>query len=595
MCNYKYINKGKNNDGKSCAYPQYYSKYNETLINELPIDEDGFCLFHSKNEEWKIQNKFKERFFELIEFKEIKNKDLDKLKWGHKFSGFIFPKYEKFEFNELQFSNSLDFSTCIFNVPVSFLNLTLPNIDFQHSIFKSGVLFKNCIFKDTLYSQKSTFDDGIHFLECKMPQYIMFDNSTFNNITNSAGCEVSIKKCTNLNYVSFESAKIAPRFTLDFTDINDETVFNNCTFQNEFFLENATIDNVVSFKEAKFTLEANTNPMNSAISFFNILLTENAKIQFVGQYPQEDVVKSELGIAFKETPTKGTISFENFNLNKIYPDDKVSLLKLEKEGVVEIGKGCRKYYAQTDIFAIATNDSTQSIITEIINVFCNYFKLNESYNLGIEITERTTTELKYFYFTDEVIEKAEFVSKIKRNETKLWDTLSNLTNVALTAISTDNINLMDCLIQLDGWWKMLGLRVVKNRIDVANLTHLVNAISLDKKNEDEVTQLFKQINQQFTKAIENNQLILNLPNMSNINFNAEVKAVTINDYSQQILQISKDNNWSQEEQEKVTKIVEIVKAEPQEKKESKLKELAQEWLPTIAGMVSEAVKPFVGL
>ena len=81
--------------------------------------------------------------------------------------------------------------------------------------------------------------------------------------------------------------------------------------------------------------------------------------------------------------------------------------------------------------------------------------------------------------------------------------------------------------------------------------------------------------------------------MRDIHFTATT--VTINVFSKQILQLSKDNNWSQDEQDKVTKIVELVKAEPQEKKESKLKELAKEWLPTIAGMVSEAVKPLVGL
>src|SRR6202008_672649 len=58
----------------TCPYIQFYDRIRSsgTIVQSptnprvLPIDDHGVCLFHSKEVDWKRQNDFKARFFELV-------------------------------------------------------------------------------------------------------------------------------------------------------------------------------------------------------------------------------------------------------------------------------------------------------------------------------------------------------------------------------------------------------------------------------------------------------------------------------------------------------------------------------------------------
>ena len=100
MCRYKYEDKGSNRYGKPCIYPNFFSEHNKKFIEGLSVDKDGYCLFHSKNNQWKIDNDFKGKLFELIKVISEIHFNVEKYKWHYFFSGFNFPNYDSFNFEK---------------------------------------------------------------------------------------------------------------------------------------------------------------------------------------------------------------------------------------------------------------------------------------------------------------------------------------------------------------------------------------------------------------------------------------------------------------------------------------------------------------
>ena len=59
---------------KSCPYSEIYHEFNNKisdinkrkLDDDLPLDKNGVCLFHSTDLEWKKKNRFITRFYDLL-------------------------------------------------------------------------------------------------------------------------------------------------------------------------------------------------------------------------------------------------------------------------------------------------------------------------------------------------------------------------------------------------------------------------------------------------------------------------------------------------------------------------------------------------
>ena len=448
MCRYRYENKGLNRNYKPCIYPKFFSIYKEKFAVDLLIDKEGYCIFHSKNNKWKIDNNFEGRLFELLKVVSEININLEKHKRDYFFSGFCFPNYDSFKFDKVQFIGSVDLSNCTFNCRVEFLNMSISSLNIQHATFNEKLYINNVDFENSIFSSNATFHKGLSFINCDLQRNLLFINCTFNNKDETSYCEIAIKQCKSVHYLSFEGSIIKPTVSIRKSSFDYELNFNHCTIENEFLFEQSRINGTISFIETEFTLKENINPMMSGTHFENIEISEKGKIIFKGKHPQDEMIKNELSIHFKDKP-KGLISFENFNLNKIYPKFKARLFELEKEGIVEIGKGCRKYFCQTEIFIIAASKATQTLVLDIVKVFCNYFELQENFNLGIEIVERNKALIRYYYFTDEEISYDKFLEKINHTEYNLWETFSNLSRYSINSIK--DIEKRNLLVDIAGY------------------------------------------------------------------------------------------------------------------------------------------------
>lgn len=613
MCNYKYEKKLNHLYNKPCIYPDLYTLYSEQFgqTKQLPIDDEGYCIFHSQNVQWKNENKFTEVFNELLSVVTEINKGKGKAARTYNFSGFHCCAEDSLPLSIDRFllDNPFDFSFSVFANGLSITNSENLSLDIEYARFSDIFKVENTNLIDS-YCSNAIFDNGVRFFNCQFEGNTFFENCTFKSGNKSKYCEFEIKNYPNgksVNYISFQNSEFDLSTVFQNIIFNQEVNFINSTFSDEFIFDTIEVNGVINFKEGAFLLSNNTNPMYGSAHFAKLKINKDGRIVFKGKQPFEDMIKGELTMGFNSEP-EGIISFENFNLNKIYSKSKSRLLELEKTQKVEIGKGCRKYHCQTEIFTIETSSSNQDLILDIVKVFCNYFKIEQGVNIGVEIVKRTESEIHYFYFTDEEITEAEFKNRIKRNETDLWDTLVNLTERAQKAVSTDNIGLIDCLLDLNNWWKKIGMRVIKNQLDARDLTKVAHSISLDKASEELIVKAFQEINNRFNAALENNSrlIIANPITMNNIVFNGKTEITGGN-----IIAGNQTNFNTEEKLEGVSRTLKeypidedqmkliikrvgkILKESKPEKKESKWSKFIKEWLPVLTEAGVNAIKPFV--
>lgn len=533
MCNYKAKYK---DDEYKCPYPSLYKEF-KTIFPEtdfeisLPIDSNEYCIFHSQNIEWKDVNNFNKKFSELLQLLDLFKSTKNINNFSYQFIGFVFigtdtqierrnKKKEtvkafvlkdlhcsKIDFSNSVFINDTYFENIIFDGYVNFDNSVFKGIcDFKKINFKQQSSFCNSVFENTFYCEQTEFVNASMFMNSIFNKYFTLEKSQFGHFVDFSN--VRFNSLAKFNKIFFGS----------------QVKFSKAIFSGLVNFYDIEFNSIADFFETEFVFSED-NSFVSSVDFQKINITENGLLHFRGENPQSEMFKGDAQFTFIEN-IKGKVRFENLNFNKIVPFSKLKLLELEKLGTVEIGKGCRKYYCQTEIFNIETSASNQDLILDIVKVFCNYFKIEQGFNLGLEITERTNTEIHYFYFTDEVISEVEFTNRIRHNETDLWDTLINLTEKAQNAISSDNIGLIDCFLDLNNWWKKIGVRIVKNQLNPVDLTKVVNSISLDKSSEDFIVKSFEKINDRFNLYIQGSLFIQNI-DMRNVIELKDVNNTTI--------------------------------------------------------------------
>jgi hypothetical protein len=578
MCKYRYKNKNSNVLDNPCQFPDFYDKHNKEFNESLLIDNDGFCIFHSSNAGWKIEHDFREKLFELINVISEVHKKTEVHEWNYFLDGFHFPHYESIVFDESHFNNAVVMSNCIFDCSVYFDNMTLNSLDIEHSIFNKIVSFNKVVLINSIFSNYASFYGGLNFTNCYLEKYLYFENCTFYNIDEFASRNIGIKDCKHVHFLSFKKSTIKTKVYIKNATFNYELNFDNCVLEDEFSMEKCQVNGIISFKDCEFSLTENPNPMMSGTHFSYIDLNEGGKIIFKGKSPEAEMMKNELSLHFKERP-KGLIVFENFNLNTIYPEFRASIPELQKDSIVEIGRGCQKYYCTTDTITINASNSTQKLILDIASVFCNYFEIQNGYNLGIEIIERTKSQIRYFYFTDEAISKEDFIDRIKQNENNLWQTFSKLTQNAREVIPKYHIEITSCLIDIAAIFLKIGNQIEYNKLSEQSFDSIFNSISVVGKSIIDTQSLLKEIRYRGGN-LNNIAPIIKIENMGNNYTNYG----TVENFGENNYKTSISENPGIPDEQKVLIygiIDEIIKEREPKKKESKLKKFIKDYGPTI--------------
>lgn len=469
MCNYK-------NKSKSCEYPTLFKQ--RSMV--LPIDQKGFCLFHSRNSDWKKANNFEISISELLDF--LSNQPNKNSTYEIDFSGFYFiDGNNKNLWSNKKIPYRVNLSKSIVESPFVIKNSEFIGIDFSNATFQKRVLCQESSFSQLVYSKEATFENGLHVSDCTFGNALYFDKCFFSKQTNNPAIDFSFKNCVFNQPVDFSSSVF--NLAVSFTNVKFNSVdFSDGTFHKEFFIEGADFNGIINFQRTEFLYTESFGGYLSSVDFKNLKLSKSAKLVFKGKEPFYDQIKGELFLSLKED-SEGIIMFDNFNLNRLESTSKLKIFELEKFGEVQIGKGCRKYRHRTLPKRVNVSKGNQGLVSELTNTFVQFFKNKNGLNLGVEIISSNDDSIELFYFSDENISKEEFEKKLINSEKEMWTLIkvskqSFQANPIKETLPDKIISTTDTLINLTGLFLKICTRLPVGKISKSELSELIHSTSI---------------------------------------------------------------------------------------------------------------------
>ena len=425
MCNYKYKKeKGKKRAiGANCIYSKLTIPSEERTLC-IPIDETGICIFHSDNIKWKKENNFKNHLEDLINY--IKDYNLRKSKnVTFDFSEFSFvgdsQNKDAITISNIEFNKSLFISNAIFHANTTFSNCKmLEGVTIDNSIIVGSFMMIDSMAKGIDMS-KTKIEDTFLITNTSITSYSLFIGTKFLNSLNFLNVD-----CTEL--VDFEDSEFYTKNNDLFfnifrkTNFNDYLNFNNSKINSCLqFLEVQFLGGC-NFNNTEFNAQTNSNYVSGSLDFADIEIGANSVMNFIGT---DDKKLFNYEVSFSNELINGSIFFENANYNLIKERVRTRFHSLEK-GKVVIGKGCLKYRFQSATKEIYIHESHQDLIFEIAKTYRNYFVVHNGLNLGLEIVERTSKKISYFFFSDEDITKEIFDMRLEDSFVDFWKLFSNI-------------------------------------------------------------------------------------------------------------------------------------------------------------------------
>ncbi|HYU31357.1 MAG TPA: pentapeptide repeat-containing protein [Thermoanaerobaculia bacterium] len=367
------------------------------------------------------------------------------------------------DFTGVNFQNGANFEGATFHGNLIFHRTRLHGADFSRSLFKGETWFQQAAFGYALFSNARFAGPKARFEESSFDGITDFSNAAFELDDDEA-------------VVRFQD--------IQFKDFLD---FEGAAFNNQVSFDNVSFGGTTEFIDTTFKLVKSTVRYRSAAVEFNqIEVMEGANLTFKSTSASKRLFNHDVSFSFKSDP-QGTVRFENVNFNEIAPASRKRLTDLARSGKVEIGPGCIKYRFQTEVRSIATHEGHAPLILEIAGTFANYFTARNGIALGLEVVERTSTHVMFFYFTDEDIGEAEFLERLKRTEQDLWNLLAvspdvfrlldgSVLDESSTSPKTAIINAVDGVSALIGTFFRVGIRIAVGRWSEADTRSLLEAI-----------------------------------------------------------------------------------------------------------------------
>ncbi len=385
MCTYKYKNFSVSKKNHSCKLSE--------VFETLPIDTEEKCIFHSEDLKWKEKNDFISFLQHYISYARKNDLEID-LRGVH----FIAPK-DKTVIDYIDFISGAIISGSTFHDPIEIkgkkVKKVIPKkLSFQECVFKNNVKFINCLFKGHLEFSHVSFDNefGILWLElidCSLLYFDFVHNTDF-------GAHLAIVGCNFKEDVLFENFLMQEN-CLDLVDN---------TFNESFIFKDSEIDTMyINLSNNHFKEEATfENTSFYAVTDFNKPKISQ-KLLFTGSAKRK-IFYGQTRFSLNVDDVEGQIVFQQTQLNVINKEDLEYIKRLQKVGNVDrkkvvIGPGCIKYQWQTEPKTIKINPDNLYIIEEFSRSFATFVSLWENKNFGVELLEKTSTELTFFYFSDQ--------------------------------------------------------------------------------------------------------------------------------------------------------------------------------------------------
>lgn len=415
MCKHRY------QDYESLPADKQNCSFNK-IVDHLPLDKDGLCIFHSTDIEWKGDQDFVQWLMVLKNTLTEKNSDL-------KFQDFYFIAGKgKHQIDYLELLSDAEIENGIFHQMIFAENITIKgDLSFTHCMFSSAFHFSNCHFEGTITFMHTSMSEDTQvpimmFKECNF-------NQTFHYVHNPAVyMDFSFRNCVidSVEFTEFSNLKTLGLFefvecTVDIFNMKDCIIYNP-DFTNTTF-HSAEIENV-SFRDE---------------TVFNAIKVKS-HLHFIGGEDHNifDGV-THFDVDFENL--QGNIYFANANISTFLKEDRERLLDYEKRenGKVQIGAGCIKYRMLSPDYTYQLKGSHQHLITDIGHSFSTFFTKYNGFNLGVEVKNKTKRSITLYYFTDDDIDKKTFIRILEETSGRVF-------GVVPTHIRKENASRQDALI-----------------------------------------------------------------------------------------------------------------------------------------------------
>lgn len=478
MCNHIYTAKIRKYKGRkvSCFFNSIADN-TDYFPDGLLHDSEGKCIFHSENLVWKSQHQFSKTLLKTIdklnEDDTVKEIDLDEIiiadanidvftiqlktvKW---FSMNKAKVFNPFTFEDADLLGEFNCKQTEFLGTARITNTKFSNCEFSKCTFKKAASIHKCHFANSYTSfEESIFEQSITVSDCRFEGMTFFSGAKFleNDFLTSA---------TFVRLI-FEQ------------ECNFDKCFSACSFK----FHDVVFRGKTDFKSPVFTKVKNhSNIRIEPYSFKEITIDKNAILSFMGTEHENNIFQDHVEFEFVDE-IKGKVIFDNVNFRFIIKKSRDEILKLEKLGKIEIGEGCIKYRHQTKLKHLDISADGQQIILEIARTFTNYFISHNGVNLGIEVVEKTSSRLVFFYYSDEDITTEEFHEMLQTTQEYLWSTLLlNPADVGTDLATKNPANAkkyFDGLYSLMSIFQKIGFRMALNEWSEYETTHLTAALEL---------------------------------------------------------------------------------------------------------------------
>ena len=503
MCNHTYTSdfRRQRTIGKSCPYTDFYQKLVDAspdtaggLGAPMPLDPTGACIFHSSATEWKRENGFWSHFLQLLRILDGQESGSGECDFAE--FCFVAEKSESkgsgksskaaLRLSDIKVQKRAAFIGASFLDDVDFTDVNfLDGATFQEATFHGdfacnrarfrGVDFDRALFKGKTSFQETAFDSYALFTAARFGgSRVSFEDSSFDGISDFSNAAFEL-----------QDAEAVVRFrNVEFRDFLD---FKGTDFNSQVEFDRVSFGSIAEFIDTNFRLVRSTaRYRGAAVEFTEIEVLEGAELTFKSTSPAKKLFSHDAIFSFKADP-QGIVRFENVNFNAITPASRKRLTLLAKSGKVEIGSGCIKYRFQTETRTIPISEGNAPLILELAETFSRYFTVQNGVNLGFEVVERTSAHISFFYFTDENIQEAEFLERLRRTEHDLWNLLAIRPDVfhlldrgasqeSITSPQTAIINAVDGVSALIGTFFRVGIRIASGRWREADTRALLEAI-----------------------------------------------------------------------------------------------------------------------
>jgi|GEM_PF-1094981 len=495
-----------------CPYPELFQTLasgnglgrERDIAPDLPIDDHGVCIFHSRDVEWKWENGFGERFIELLGLL-----DADEERNWYDFCEFVFvgtsadpdadPAQKPFRIADRTFSETVYFMGASFLAPLELQGVSFNgSASFTQATFEQDVRISATTFRgfDFIrgHAKRRFLCSNVEFLS-----YALFDHSRFTGETIEPVVKFSDSRfqgITDFSEVAFsnEGRSSVLFFRVAFEDAVD---FTKTLFECHLQFDEVFFGDIVDFVDSAFEMvSSSARYRGAAVELNEVELGPNAVLTFKSNDPSKKMFEHDVQMRFKGEPA-GIVRFENVNFSKLTPPSRERLMRLEKSGAVEIGPGCIKYRHQTEVRSIPVSQGNAPLVLELCQTFANYFTTSNGINLGFEVVGRTSTEVSFFYFTDEDISRDVFLERLRMTEVGLWNLLSVRSTGQLlplesppssaTPVRSERaaINSIDGLSALLGTFFRVGARIAFGEWHEADTKALLGALRFNENGAEE--------------------------------------------------------------------------------------------------------------